>query len=92
MTGSTFFQAVDQWLKNKGFYAHMAREGTVDGHSLRKSLADVRSSGCASDGCCSTMYVQKVLNQLKEVPGWTENQSRSSLEAAGFNPDSFELR
>lgn len=92
MAGSVFFQAVDNWLHEKGFHVHMAREGTLDGHALRKSLADLKDSGCAmSVGDCTHAYIKAVLEQLKNVAGWTEGQSRSALKAAGFNPDDFEL-
>ncbi len=92
MAGSVFFQAVDKWLEGKGFHVHLAREGTLDGHALRKSLADLKDSGCAmGDGDCAHTYIKGVLTQLKNVAGWTEEQSRSALKAADFNPDDFEL-
>jgi|GEM_PF-4014144 len=91
MAGTVFIEAVDTWLKDKGFHAHMSREGTLDGHALRESLAAVKMSGCATHGSCVSTYAQAVLDQIKVIPGWTKEQARSVLEAAGLDPDDFKL-
>ncbi|MFT5831922.1 MAG: hypothetical protein ACI9SY_000299 [Candidatus Paceibacteria bacterium] len=91
MAGTTFFQAVDEWLQQKGFCPLLAREGTQDGNLLRKSLSELKASSCASDGCCAKTYVQTVLTQMKDEPGWTDDQALSALEAAGFIPSDFQL-
>jgi hypothetical protein len=91
MTGATLFQAADEWLQEKGFCPLLAREGIQDGNLLRKSLSELKASSCASDGCCAKTYVQSVLAQMKDQPGWTEVQALSALEAAGFIPSDFQL-
>jgi hypothetical protein len=91
MAGATFFRAVDQWLQQKGFCPLLAREEKQHGHLLRKSLSELMASSCASDGCCAKTYVQSVLTQMKDQSGWTDDQARSALEAAGFIPSDFQL-
>jgi hypothetical protein len=91
MAYSIFFQAVDNWLADQGFHTHLSRGSILDGHALRKGLCDVKESGCANKGSCGATYTQAVLDQVKVIPGWTEGQARSALEAAELDPSDFEL-
>jgi hypothetical protein len=91
MAGTTFFQAVDEWLQKNGFCPLLARAETQDGNLLRKSLSELKASSCASDGCCTKTYVQTVLTQMKDQPGWTDDQALSALEAASLIPSDYQL-
>lgn len=86
---TNFFQAVDAFLADQGFYPHLARDNVTDGHSLRKSLAEIKASGCVSDGHCSVSYIQPVLDAMKDVPQWNEQIARQTLRNANIDDQTF---
>jgi len=86
-----FCDELDTFLAAQGFHSHMARNGFKDGHAMRSTLAAVKTSSCAMDGCCVEINIRQLLIAMKNVPTWTDEHARSALEAAEFALADYEL-
>lgn len=78
------YDAVDLFLKERGYHAFLRRkEG--DGHALRQSIAELKTSACVCNpnGCCGDIAIRNLLEAMRQIGGWHGSDVAEQLRAAG---------